>query len=344
VQRFKEVSITSGVSESQVSIVDRAVTPKLPYAPRLRNALVQAVFLAFALGIGLALLAEYIDDTIKSPEDVKAKLGLSVIGVVPKVPAASSVLEELENVKSAISEAFGSARTALHFSTPAGAPRTLLITGNRPAEGKTSCATGLALAFARIGKRVLVIDADMRRPSFAPGAATSMGLSGLLTNAAPLADHIITGSIEGVALLPAGVLPPNPAELLAGHRFSDILIEAQAQYDLVIVDAPPVMDFADAPLLASACEATVLAVQAAGVRRPLVRRTVERLVSANAYLVGVMLTKYDLKRSGYGYGYGYGYNYRYGEGKTDSVSVEARQRRRITIFGASDDDPTDGRN
>lgn len=334
-QRFKEVSITSGVSESQVSIVDRAITPRKPYSPRLLNALLLAGVLALMSGLGAALLVEYIDDTIKSPEDVKTKLGLPLIGVVPKAPPSSSVIEELASVKSAISEAFGSARTALHFSTPTGAPRTLLITGNRPAEGKTSCATGLALAFARIGKRVLVIDADMRRPSFSPGSTRSIGLSGLLTNATSLADQVIIGDVPGVELLPAGVLPPNPAELLASGRFSEILMEAGASYDLVIVDAPPVMDFADAPLLASVCEATVLAVQASGVRRPLVRRTVERLVGANAFLVGVILTKFDLKRSGYGYGYGY--HYKYGDAETDGLGTEARQRRRIGIFGAATD-------
>jgi capsular exopolysaccharide synthesis family protein len=209
-----------------------------------------------------------------------------------------------------------------------------LITGNRPAEGKTSSATGLALAFARIGKRVLVIDADMRRPSFSPGASNSIGLSGLLTNATPLASQIVAGEVDGVWLLPAGVLPPNPAELLASHRISDIFEEAKQSFDLVIVDAPPVMDFADAPLLAAACEATLLVVQASGIRRPVVQRTVERLIGANAYLVGVVLTKFDLKRSGYGYSYGY--TYRYGEDSGDGLSTEARQRRRITIFGITD--------
>jgi polysaccharide biosynthesis transport protein len=342
-QRFKDVSIVSGINESQVALVDRAETPKSPYSPNIRNALILSFVMSLALGIGLGLLLDYADDTIKNPDDVKNKLGLPVLGVVPKVGASQSVVELMEDPRSAISEAFGSARTALQFSSQSGVPRTLLITGNRPSEGKTSTATGLALSFSRIGKRVLVIDADMRRPSFAADPGSSIGLSGLLTREASALDNIVQGKVENVDLLPAGISPPNPAEILAGGRFSRVLEEVAPHYDLIVVDAPPVLDFADAPLLSSFTDATVMVVQAGAVRTPNARRTMERLLAANAHIIGVILTKFDLKRTGYGYSYDYAYQYGgYGQTK-DGVQTEANAKRRIGIFtsGKRPDDTGD---
>lgn len=334
-QRFKEVSIVSGISESQVSIVDRAEAPKRPYSPNLRNALLMAFAIALALALAVALAIEYIDDTIKTPEDVKSKLGLPVVGLVPKAPGKETVMEALADKRSAISEAFGSARTALQFSTNMGSPRSIVITGNRPAEGKTSTATGIALAFAATGKRVLIIDGDMRRPSFLSDQSSSIGLSGLLTRESPLSNEVIAGELGNVALLPAGVTPPNPAELLTGPRFSQILAEATAAYDIVVVDGPPVLDFSDSPLLASACEATILVVQSGAIRRPIVRRTMDRLWSANANIVGVILTKFDLKRTGYTYGYDYAGYGAYGY-NMDATKQEQRQRRMISLFVRED--------
>lgn len=339
-QRFKEVSIVSGISESQVALVDKAEPPAAPYAPDIRNAIALGLFLAFGIGIATAMLVEFIDDTIKAPEDVKAKLGLPTIGVIPKMPFGEEILESLLDPRSSATDAFGSARAALQFSTPVGPPRSLLITGNRPSEGKTSCVTGLALAFASIGRRVLVIDADMRRPSFAAEDETSIGLSGLLTTNQPIMPEIVQGKTAGVHLMPAGVTPPNPSELLSSPRFAQIITEASDEFDIVLVDAPPVLDFADAPILASVCEGTLLVVQAGALRTPAVKRTLDRLHSSNANVLGVLLTKFDVKRTGYNYGYSYAYGYRgyrgyrgYGSAATEASTREAMAKRRVRLFG-----------
>jgi succinoglycan biosynthesis transport protein ExoP len=332
-QRFKEVSIVSGISESQVAMVDKAEPPNAPYSPNLRNAIVMGIFLALGLGIGLAMLIDYVDDTIKAPEDVKIKLGLPTIGVVPKVGSGEEILESLLDPRSSASEAFGSARAALQFTTPVGPPRSLLITGNRPSEGKTSSVTGLAMAFAGVGRRVLVIDADMRRPSFAADASSSIGLSGLLTQNRSILGEIVQGKTAGVHLLPAGVTPPNPSELLSGPRIGQIIAEAIDNFDIVLVDAPPVLDFADAPLLSSVCDGTLMVVQAGAIRRPAARRTMERLQASNANILGVLLTKFDIKRTGYNYGYSYGYGYRgYRSDAADIASREALAKRRVRLF------------
>jgi len=337
-QRFKEVSIASGIGASQVSIVDRAEAPLLPFEPELRSELIRALVLSLALAIGLALLLEFIDDTIKAPDDVKIKLGLAVLGVVPNLKGKPKIATLLRDPRSPVSEAFSSIRTALQFSTPNGAPKTVLVTGNRPYEGKTSTVLSLAVAFANTGVRVLIVDADLRRPSFSAPAGTSVGLSGYLTKGVSLRDHVVPGAFDNVYLLPAGVVPPNPAELLSSVRLKRLIEEASALFDIVIVDSPPVLDFADAPSLSSVCDATILVLQAGKVRRPAAMRTVNRLLEAQANLIGAILTKFDMRRSDYSYGYSYSYGYNMDRGR---LASEANRRRRIEIFndpGPADDD------
>src|SRR5262249_27941482 len=153
-----------------------------------------------------------------TPDDVKSKLGLPVMGVVPRIKGRDTVADQLKDPRSTVSEAFSSARTALQFATPNGTPRTILITGVKPSEGKTSTVLALAVAFAGSGKRVLIIDADMRRPSFSAPMDASGGLSGYLTRDVRLRDEVVPGSAPNLYLLPSGVVPPNPAELLASQR------------------------------------------------------------------------------------------------------------------------------
>jgi capsular exopolysaccharide synthesis family protein len=337
-QRFKEVSIASGIGSSQVSIVDPAEAPRFPSDPNARNVILLGALLSLMAGCGLAFMIEFLDDTIKTPDDVKNKLGLPVIGVMPKLKEKDRFAEQLRDPRSSISEAFSSARTALQFSTAHGAPRSLMVTGSRPSEGKTSTVTALGLAFASSGKRVLIIDADMRRPSFSVKAGSSIGLSGVLTQGGSLMPHVIAGQADQLFLLPSGVIPPNPAELLGSPRLREILDEAMDNFDLVLVDSPPVLDFADAPTLSAVCEASLLVVQAGAIRRPVVQRTIERLLGANGQVIGALLTKFDVKRSGYGYGYYYTYNYDYG---SKAVSADVKRRRRIDLF--VDTNPLDDR-
>lgn len=328
-QRFKEVSIASGIGSSQVSIVDRAEVPNVPFEPEMRTELLRGLVLSFVVAIGLALLLEFIDDTIKTPEDVKTKLGIAVLGVVPMLKGKPKIANLLRDPRSPVSEAFSSVRTALQFSTSHGAPRTLLITGVRPAEGKTSSALSMAVAFANTGIRVLIVDADLRRPSFAAPPGSSIGLSGYLTQDVPLREHVVPGAFENVFLLPAGVIPPNPAELLSSPKIAHLIEEASGQFDLVIFDSPPVLDFADSPSLSSACDATVLVLQAGNIRRPAAVRAVSRLAEAQANIVGAILTKFDVRRAEYSYGQNYAYGYNL-DRKT--LTTEARRRRRIEIF------------
>ena len=341
-QRMKEVSIATGVGSSQVSIVDRALEPAFPFEPNLPRSLIQALILSLAAGIGLAFLLNYIDDTIKTPDDVRTKLGLPTIGVVPKVKGNKDIIaHELNNPKSGVSEAFFSARTALQFTTPAGAPRSLLLTSTRPNEGKTSSTVALGMAFAKLGQTVLIVDADMRKPSFVADAGASIGLSGLLTREATLAENVVSSRTEGLYLLPAGIVPPNPAELLSSPRLKSLISEAEDMFDIVLIDSPPVLSFADAPLLGSIAEAAIVIIQSGQVRTPAVSRTVNRMLESNTHVIGAMLTKFDVKQAGYDYGY-YSYNYgNAGYAYTDRrVSDSAASRRKVRIFTEAGEDDT----
>ncbi|MBI1399415.1 MAG: polysaccharide biosynthesis tyrosine autokinase [Hyphomonas sp.] len=333
-QRLKEVSIAGGVGSSQASVVDRAVAPLLPFEPNIPRTLVQAFILSLFLGIGLAFALNYVDDTIKTPEDVKQKLGLPALGVIPKVRGrAANITEALKDPRSPITEAFFSARTALEFTTGDGPPKSLVVTSSRPSEGKTSTTISLGMSFAKTGRKVLIIDADMRKPSFVANAKDSIGLSGLLTQDVALTDQVVNSSTEGLYLIPSGVIPPNPAQLLSTPRLADLIAEAGEYFDIVIVDSPPLLGFADAPILGSVCDATVIVVESGTIRRPAALRTIERLFDSNSNVVGVMLMKFDAKKAGYESG---DYYYSYGKGSysygAKQVSSAARNRRKIRLF------------
>ena len=328
-QRLKEVSITDGVGTSQLSVVDAAERPVFPFAPNSKRILIQFLILGMALGVGLAFALEYIDDTIKTPEDLDKKLGLATIGAVPVVKSGNPIIDVLKGKPTPISEAISSARMALQFSTSDGAPKSLLITSVRASEGKTNTAASLGVAFARLGKRVLIIEADMRKPSFAVQAKHSKGLVGVLTGEQGLDEAIISGEVANLYLLPCTIIPPNPAELLAGARLERLLREATGAFDMVIVDSPPVLGFADTPTLSSVCQATLLVFQAGAIRRPAAQRTMERLRAANANIIGAILTKYKPKHLSYGYGYGNMYSYAQ-DGK--SKARNKKRREKVMIF------------
>jgi succinoglycan biosynthesis transport protein ExoP len=311
--RYKQVGVAGGVGSNNVSVVDRAEAPGGPYKPNLMLNLLVGLALGLLGGMGAALALEFLNDTIKTPDDVREKLQLPSLGVIPKKKSADAVAEELKDQSSALSEAYYSLRTSLQFTTDSGAPKSLLITSTRAAEGKSSTTLALAQNFARLGNRVLLIDADLRKPAFVTGIDTEDGLSKLITNHEPLQKHVLKTQFDNLALLPCGPLPPNPAELLASPRLKAIINDAMGLYDMVIVDGPPVLGLADAPLLAGVCRATLLVIESGKTRTKAATDAITRLRAAGGNIVGGVLTKFQSRSHGYGYGYGYGYEpYRYG--------------------------------
>lgn len=322
-QRYKEIGVAGGVGSNQVSVVDRAELPGGPYKPNLPLNLAIGLAIGLIGGVGSAIAIEFVNDTIKTPDDVREKLHLASLGVIPRKQGQQALAEELKDQGSPVSEAYFSLRTSLQFSTDAGAPKTLLITSTRAAEGKSSTTLALSQNFARLGNRVLLIDGDLRKPAFKTGSEPTEGLSRLLTNRDDLSAHVLKTQYENLWLVPCGPLPPNPAELLASPRLKAILNDAAGQFDMVIVDGPPVLGLADAPLLGAACKGTLLVIEAGKTRTQAAMDAVNRLRASGSHIVGAALTKYRARVGSYGYDYE---PYRYGG------DIEENREREIQLI------------
>lgn len=308
-QRYREIGVAGGVGTNNVSIVDPAKVPERPSSPRPMLNLFLALIVGTVVGVGLAFVREQIDETITDPVDVETRLGLPLLGVTPST--TGNVLEELRDPKSSLIEAYLSVHTNLTFSTDHGIPRTLVVTSTRPAEGKSVTAFAIAYTIARNGSRTLLVDADMRSPSVhgEVGLSNDRGLSNYLSGTGNLEDLIQRPKGEPFAVLTAGPQPPNAAELLRSNRFESLMAELLAKFDHVIIDSPPVMGLADAPILASRAEATVFVLEARGVKGRIAKVALARLRQGRAVLLGTVVTKFESKRAHYGYGYDYGYGY-----------------------------------
>lgn len=323
-QRYKEVGV-AGVGVNLISIIDRAQVPGTPFSPNLPFNLIVGLLAGLVVGFGSAFALEWLDDTIKTPNDVLEKLNIPHLGLIPSSAKGTSIQEELQDRRSHLAEAYQSVRTALQFSTESGIPRTICVTSTRAAEGKSTTALSLAYSMASLGSSVLLIDADLRKPTFRGSSSQAEGLSSLLAGSEELETCIHPTDQENLCLLPAGRIPPNPAELLASGRFALLLQRAMHRFDHVVIDSPPVLGLADAPLIASVCEAAVVVIEAGAIRRPAALNTVNRLRAVDANILGGILTKFNATKSGYGYGYGYGYGddaYAYREGDEPKRQIE----------------------
>jgi succinoglycan biosynthesis transport protein ExoP len=313
-QRYKEIGIAGGVGTNNVSVVDRADVPERPSQPRPLMNLLLALLSGLAIGIGLALVREQIDETVTDPTDLEKRVGLPLLGAIPKTDGENP-LAELKDPKSSLIEAYLSVQASLAFSTDHGIPRTLTVTSTRPAEGKSTTAYAIAYSIARNGAKTILVDGDMRSPSVHQdlGIGNEKGLSTYLSGTDNLEGLIQYPEGEPFAALSAGPQPPNAAELLRGERLNALLQELLAKFDHVVIDSPPVMGLADAPIIASRTEGTVFVVEARGVRARMARLALGRLRQGRAVLLGTVLTKFESKRAHFGYGYDYGYGYGYGD-------------------------------
>ena len=308
-QRFKEIGVAGGIGMAPVSIVDRADPPAAPYKPNLLLNLLGGLGLGLLAGIGGAIALEFVNDTIKSREDVRTKLSLPCLGVVPKSAGKVPFVDSLKNPTSFVSEAYSAMIAGLRYSTEAGMPKVLLMTSTQPGEGKSSSALAIAQNVARRQKKVLLIDSDLRKPAF-KSENENAGLSKLLTTEDSLHNHVAETQHENLWLLPSGPIPPNPADLLATGRIRQIIAEASEHFDMVLIDGPPAIGIADAPLLAAAAGNVLFVVESGRTRTRAAIEALNRLEATGTHVLGAALTKSSDGSNGYGYkGYGYGYGY-----------------------------------
>ncbi len=303
--RYNEVSVAAGIGAAQAAVIDSGQVPALPFSPdTIRNGIL-GLLLGLVLGAILAILWDRFTNTIKTKEDVKQKLNLAPFGAIPKKDRGAELSDELADPHSEIYEAYANLRTTLQLSTVGGFPQTLLVTSANPEEGKSTTSYSLAVQLATVGKRVLLIDADMRKPTFSVDQHSEIGLASLLTTKGIAREHILQTSQEGMFLMPSGPTPPNPANIIVPTRLEQILAELSPHFDVIVLDAPPTLGFADALLLGSVCQGTLFTVESGKTRTRAALTALNQLQMAGVRMLGAVLTKAPLSAEEYSYSYRY---------------------------------------
>jgi polysaccharide biosynthesis transport protein len=308
----KELQVVSNSRSNNVQVQDRAEVPGAPFSPNTRREWFTAMMAGMLVAFGLAFGIEYLDDTVKTPEDVSKRLGLPLLGLVPAIRGDRVPLLS-EPVPHDFGEAFRSLRTSLVFTAGAGEARVIAVTSSQPLEGKTTTACNLATALALGGSRVLLIDADMRRPGLhrIMGVENEVGLSHLLVGQARVREAVQRTTEPNLFVITAGRTPPNPSELLASDRMRSFIANlGHGPFDWIVLDTPPVLAVTDAVVLASMVSAVVFVVGSEMTRRAHAERALTTLRAGKPRSIGVVLNRVDFDRNKYYYSRYYGYNYK----------------------------------
>ena len=311
-QRQNELQIVSNSGGNNVRLMDRAVVPGAPFTPDVRRNYMLSTLAGLLLAVGLVLAIDYLDDTVKTPEDITRRLKLPFLGLVPAVKGNNHPLLSQE-VPHEFGEAFRALRTSLVFSSGTEGTRVIGLTSAQPLEGKTTTACNMAIALAYGGSRVLLIDADMRRPSVSRtlGIENNVGLSHLLTGQATARQAIRRTNVQNLWVMTAGMTPPNPSELLASDRMKTLVSNVQTgPFDWVIIDTPPVLAVTDAVIIAPWLSGVVFVIGSEMTQRRLAERAVETLLTSRPHVLGAVLNRVDIIRNKYYYSRYYGYKYK----------------------------------
>jgi polysaccharide biosynthesis transport protein len=346
-QKLKEADIAAGLRSSNIRIVDPALTPTAPSGPERARNISLALVVGLIGGIGLAVFREYLDNTVKSPDDIESLTGLPSLAVVPSLPSSNGhrgrlvrfardaaarsaeapKVELLSHTqpKSQISEAFRALRTSLLLSQAEHPPQVILVTSALPREGKTTAAANLGVTFAQLGDRTLLVDSDLRKPGVRRAlnlpAANEPGLSSYLAGVSTL-DEVITPhpTIKNLAALTTGPVPPSPADLLSSHRMREALTELRRRFKFIVIDSPPVMAATDAVILSALTDGVLFVVRSGETPKEAFTRSRDVLAAVKCRMLGVVLNAVNAGAPDYYYSYRYypyAYGYGYGEEGSD---------------------------
>jgi exopolysaccharide transport family protein len=324
-QKMKEASVSAGLKSNNFRIVDSARVPSGPVEPNIPRNLGFALILGLMSGVGLAFLLEGLDNTVRTTEQAQIISGLAPLGMIPMgskssregpdgkrlvLASSNEAVELITQVRpqSQMAESYRALRTSLLLSNLGAPPKVIMVTSALPQEGKSTTSINCAIVLAQKGVRVLLIDADLRRPSIHKtlGMAPRSGLSNVLTGSTTLQQAITRSPIlPNLHILPAGTPPPNPAELLASSNMRDVLAQLREQYDHIVVDTPPTLSVTDAVVLSPRADAVVLVIRSAQTTKQALRRSRDVLMSVNAKVCGVLLNAVDLSSPDYYYYYEY---------------------------------------
>ena len=304
-QRTKDADISSERKSTNVRVVDEAVTPRGPISPNVQRDLTVSFGLSLFFAVGLAFLFEQLDNRIKTPTELKATVGVPFLGMIPTISKVKGSGDPLvsEDVPANFAEAFKSIRTNVLFSSAEEGMRSIVVTSAGPGEGKSVVSSNIAVALAQTGQRVLLVDADMRRPRIHEifDGPQEPGLSNVLVGGMKPTEVIRRAKISGLWILPAGHIPPNPAELLGSRRFLEFMMALETHFDWVVIDTPPVLVVADSSIVANQASGIVFVASADKTPRAAAKAAVIQLEAANAKVIGTVLNRVDLVRNPYYY-------------------------------------------
>ena len=331
IKRFKETTLSGEIRTGNISIVDRAEVPRFPVKPRKKLNILLAVIVGLVMGIGLAFFLEYLDNTIKLPDEIKKHLKIPYLGPVPAFASEDSEdgyhgdLVMAHSPKSTASESFRGIRTGILFSAADTTPQTFLVTSASPSEGKTICAANLAITMAQAGSRVLLLDCDMRRPRIHKIFQTGrdIGISSVLVGKENVEDTIIPTGIKNLDMIPVGPSPPNPSEILGSKKMQQLLDSLRSNYTRIVIDSPPIMAVTDSVVLSQMVDGVIVIISSGDTPRPVVQNGVAQLNGVNARILGAVLNGIRTGRDGYYYNQYY--SYYYGE---DGVKKKKSRRRK----------------
>jgi len=331
-QKNKEANVSVGISTSNIRIVDKADTPLYPYKPRKMFNIMLAIIIGLFGGVGLAFFFEYLDNTLKTPEDVEKYTRYPTLGIIPSFVSDKKVkgkkrVQPVEtisftNPKSMVSEAFRTMRTSIILSFINKNPKKLLVTSPSPSEGKTTVALNLAITLALAEHSVLLIDSDMRQPGLHKifGSKNLDGFSNLLAGNAKINKVLKISKVPNLSYISSGPIPPNPTELLGTKQFSYLLAFLTKKFDYIIFDSPPTMGFADSLILSSMVDGTILVIEGGKTTIQALKKVKDLFRSINSKILGVVINNVDMKKMRYNYYYKSYYKdyYYYGDSNKNS--------------------------
>ena len=328
--RDLETSRPGASPDARVVVEQRATLPTEPVVPKRLQNLALGVAFGILGGVGLALLRDVLDNTVKSRDSLEQIVGAGVVGTVPydkgrRLDPAIS----FDSDNSAVAEAFRKLRTNLQFLSVDSPPRVILVTSSVPNEGKSTTSINIALALAEAGHNVLLVDGDMRRPSLHKylNLVGAVGLSTALSGMAPLDDVLQITPFPRLTVLAAGPVPPNPSELVGSSAATKLLVDLRSRFDYIIVDTSPLLAVTDGSILATQADGTLLMVRAQKTKREQVTHATGILKDVGANILGTVLTMVPTGRSAaYSYDYSY-YAYEYGDRKADGQSASSRRQK-----------------
>jgi len=319
IKRFKETSLTEEMKTGNIRVIDKAEVPRFPVKPKKKRNLLLAVIVGLTLGVGLAFFLEYLDNTIKLPEEIKEHLKIPYLGPVPAISpdgdprTAHLDLVTVHSPKSTASESYRGIRTGILFSSADTTPQVIMVTSAGPKEGKTISSANLSVAMANAESRVLLVDCDMRRPKIHKlfDVDRKIGLSSILVGTESPGHAIVASQVENLDILPMGPIPPNPSEIIGSKKMGLLLNALRKKYSRVIIDSPPISAVTDAVALSQMVDTTLLVIRAGETPRQVIQNSLEQLRAVNANVLGAVLNAVSVGRDSYYY-YQY-YYYYYGE-------------------------------